>query len=283
MEFVKCVRRKDPGMGIRKLWYMYNKSHTGKAFIGRDKFAGIISACGLNLRKPRRHPRTTDSRHHLAKYPNKIKDLIPIRHNQVWVSDITYQAIWPAEGPDVYDFVYISLVTDAYSKEILGWSVGPTLEAVYPIAALHMAIDSSGKENIKDLIHHSDRGLQYASIEYVAILREYGIAISMTENGNPKDNPIAERSNETLKDELLKGMVFRSLKEVRAALSIVIPFYNRERPHMSLNGMTPQEVSGMQGEIPKQWKSYREIAIKKLHLEQKVVTLPTVTQYPFLP
>lgn len=72
----------------------------------------------------------------------------------------------------------------------------------------------------------------------------------MTENGNSKDNPMAERSNETLKDELLKGMVL-NLKEVRAALSIVIPFYNRERPHMSLNGMTPQEVSGMQGEIPK--------------------------------
>ncbi len=92
-----------------------------------------------------------------------------------------------------------------------------------------------------------------------------------------------QRSNETLKDELLKGMVFRSLKEVRAALSIVIPFYNRERPHMSLNGMTPQEASGMQGEIPKQWKSYREIAIKKLNLQQNVITLPSVTQYPLLP
>jgi len=92
--------------------------------------------------------------------------------------------------------------------------------------------------------------LQYAGIEYVAILRVYGINISMTENGNSKDNPMAERSNETLKDELLKGMVL-NLKEVRAALSIVIPFYNRERPHMSLNGMTPQEISGMQGEIPK--------------------------------
>jgi hypothetical protein len=152
---------------------------------------------------------------------------------------------------------------DAYSEEIVGWSVGPTLETAYPVEALNKALKRiEGQKNI-GLIHHSDRGCQYASQEYVSHLRQRGIRISMTESGDPKDNAQAERINGTMKNELLKGIVFHSIEEVETAVSDAVDFYNNERPHMSINMMTPAEAAGCSGEIDKRWTSYRLIAIKK--------------------
>lgn len=119
----------------------------------------------------------------------------------------------------------------------------------------------------KGLIHHSDRGCQYASKEYTSLLREYGITISMTEDGNPKDNAQAERINNTMKNELLMGKSFCDIKEVREAVEKTVLFYNTERPHMSINMMTPQEAATHTGEIKKGWTSYRDIAIKNLQTE----------------
>ena len=277
IQYVKEIRLKDPGMGGRKLWQMYRKHYGSKITVGRDCFEHILSCRGLTLRKPRQHPRTTDSRHDLPKYPNLVKSLIPDHPNQVWVSDITYQVICPEKNSSDCDFVYLSLITDAYTKSIKGWSVGDTLETKYPLIALKMALRQTGTENIKGLIHHSDRGVQYASFEYVELLKKYGISISMTESGDPKDNAIAERSNETLKDELFKGLVFRNIEEVRQAMQKAVDFYNNERPHMSLGGLTPSHAMKMNGAIPKQWFSYREKAIKGVQNHEKMLTSPDTT------
>ncbi len=132
------------------------------------------------------------------------------------------------------------MILDAYTEEIKGWSVGDTLSTVYLLAALDMALAGlDSKSGGRTLTHHSDRGVQYASREYVGALRKAGIAISMTENGNPKDNAQTERINGTIKNELLKEMSFGSIGEVRDAVESAVRFYNNERPHMSINMLTP--------------------------------------------
>ena len=156
---------------------------------------------------------------------------MPDGANRLWVSDITYMIIM--EDASHYHFCYLSLILDAYTEEIVGWSVGPTLDTTYPMEALRMALKRiEGK--VVNLIHHSDRGCQYASREYVNTLREHGIRISMTESGDPKDNAQAERINNTMKNELLKDKVFTNLSDVIAAVALAVDFYNNRRPHMSI-------------------------------------------------
>ena len=174
---------------------------------------------------------------------------------------------------------------DAYTEEIIGWSVGPTLETTYPVEALRMALKRiEGMTNI-NLIHHSDRGCQYASSEYVRLLQEHGIRISMTETGDPKDNAQAERINNTMKNELLKGMRFTSIEEVKAAVARAVDFYNNERPHMSIDMKTPAEASLCEGENPKLWVSYREKAIRGkqsvLEIPKNSLPLPVVQGSPY--
>jgi transposase InsO family protein len=244
-----------------KLWYMYRREFGGNSPIGRDRFEDIIDRYGLKVRARMRKPRTTDSTHGLPVYPNIVKDFIPVQRNQLWVSDITYIPVWIDEN--TYIFCYLSLIMDAYSEEIVGWSVGPTLETVYPVEALRKALKRIEGQTGISLIHHSDRGCQYASGEYISLLKQYGIRISMTEGGDPKDNAQAERINNTMKNELLKDIVFHSIEEVRSTVSDAVAFYNNERPHLSINMMTPSEAAECSGEIAKRWTSYRLIAIKK--------------------
>jgi transposase InsO family protein len=151
----------------------------------------------------------------------------------------------------------LSLILDAYTEEIVGWSVGPTLETSYPIESLGKALKRIEGEKHIDLIHHSDRGCQYASNEYIAALKQYGIRISMTENGDSKENAQAERINNTMKNELLKDIVFHNIEEVKAAVSVAVDFYNNERPHMSIDMMTPAEAVGYSGEIAKRLTGIR--------------------------
>lgn len=239
---------------------MYKRDFKGNEPIGRDQFVDIINEYGLKVRLKVRKPRTTDSTHGLPTFPNIVKAFIPTAPNQLWVSDITYITIWLDEY--TYIFCYLSLVLDTYTEEIIGWSVGPTLETTYPVKALRMALERiEGKTDV-NLIHHSDRGCQYASSEYVGLLQEHGIRISMTESGDPKDNAQAERINNTMKNELLKGLRFTHIEEVRAAVVRAVDFYNNERPHMSINMKTPTEAALCVGEIHKCWKSYRENAIR---------------------
>lgn len=261
LEYVKGIRKKDPGIGGMKLWYMYCREFEGNNPVGRDRFADIIDRNNLKVRLKVRKPRTTDSTHGLPTYPNIIKDFIPSKPNQLWVSDITYITIWIDEYH--YVFCYLSLILDAYTEEIIGWSVGPTLETAYPLEALKMALKRIEGTECHDLIHHSDRGCQYASGEYIKLLKEKCIKISMTECGDPKDNAQAERINNTIKNELLKDMCFRSINEVRVAIANAVDFYNNERPHMSIDMMTPAQAASCEGEINKWWVSYRVKAIKE--------------------
>ena len=151
--------------------------------------------------------------------------------------------------------------TDTFGEE---HSVGDTLEAKFAIEALNMALKRLGGNPAHDLIHHSDRGVQYASYAYTDILKENNIKISMTECGDPKENAVAERVNGIIKNELLMGMSFFSIDEVKRALKVAIDFYNNERPHMSLDWKTPAQAALCTGELKKKWKSHREIALKAL-------------------
>lgn len=256
-QYVKEVRKQDPGIGGVKLWHMYQKAFG--LVIGRDRFLEILDAQHLKLRRKMRAPRTTDSSHGLPTYPNQIKQIIPTRPNQIWVGDITYIPIWTGEYE--YRFCYLSMILDSYTEEICGWSVGGSLETRYPVEALREALGRLGGKNSIDLIHHTDRGCQYASREYVSLLKENGIRISMTETGDPKDNAQAERVNNTMKNELLMGRTFGSIEEVRAAVASAVDFYNNRRPHMSIDMLTPAEASRRTGPISKRWTSYREQAI----------------------
>lgn len=263
VEFVKDVRRKDPGIGGNKLWLMYTRCFGEENRVGYNRFYDIIEQYGLKVRKRKRRVSTTDSKHDLPLYPNLVKSLIPTRPCQLIVSDITYVPLWTDPIDGEYKFCYLSLVTDYYTKEIIGYSVGDTLETKHTLKALEMALGHYEGNDLSGLIHHSDRGVQYASYAYTERLRGHGIGISMTENGNPKDNAVAERVNNTIKNELLKGMSFFTVDEVKAALRTAVDFYNNERPHLSLDGMTPCQASRTTGEIQKNWISFREIAIKK--------------------
>lgn len=263
VEFVKDVRRKDPGIGGNKLWLMYTRCFGEENRVGYNRFYDIIEQYGLKVRKRKRRVSTTDSRHDLPLYPNLVKSLIPTRPCQLIVSDITYVPLWTDPIDGEYKFCYLSLVTDYYTKEIIGYSVGDTLETKHTLKALEMALGHYEGNDLSGLIHHSDRGVQYASYAYTERLRGHGIGISMTENGNPKDNAVAERVNNTIKNELLKGMSFFTVDDVKAALRTAVDFYNNERPHLSLDGMTPCQASRTTGEIQKNWISFREIAIKK--------------------
>ena len=264
VEYIKRVRQKDHGIGGGKLWKMYSKDFGQEHSVGYNRFYDIIEKYDLKVRKKKRRAKTTDSGHNLPLYPNLVKELIPLRPNQLWVSDITYMVICLNAQTGEYDFCYLSLVTDCYTKEIIGWCVGETLEAKFAIEALNMALERLDGKQAIDLIHHSDRGVQYASHDYTKLLKAHQIKISMTECGDPKENAVAERVNGIIKNELLMGMDFFSIEEVRKSLKVAIDFYNNERPHMSLDWKTPAEAALCTGEIEKKWVSYREKNIKSL-------------------
>lgn len=269
VDFIREIREKDHGIGGVKLWYMYKRKFSGNNPLGRDRFEDVIDKYGLKVRNKIRKPKTTDSIHGLPTYPNLIKAFIPDAPDQLWVSDITYIAI--LDSNENYRFCYLTIIMDAFSEEIKGYCVGESLETKYSIVALEIALQSLEGKKTDDihLIHHSDRGVQYASAKYITLLKDYNIRISMTENGDPKENPQAERINSTIKNEILMGCEFYSMKEVVVAVTKAVNFYNNERPHMSIGMMTPVEASRCCGVRDMKWTSYRELAIKK-SLEKKI-------------
>ena len=280
LQYVKDTHKLDPGMGISKIWEMYRREFSCDHPIGRDRFCRIANENGQKVRLRIAKPRTTDSTHGLPVYPNLIKSYIPTAANQLWVSDITYIVIM--DDDHHYHFCYLSLILDAYTEEIVGWSVGPTLDTQYPIEALRMALGRIEGKDV-NIIHHSDRGCQYASKEYVTMLREHGIQVSMTESGDPKDNAQAERINNTMKNELLMDKVFRSIGEVIAAVALAVDFYNNRRPHMSVGMKTPAEAAESTGDRDMKWKSYRFEAIKSrnnLDIPENCLPLPACQGSP---
>lgn len=264
VRYIKEIRSRDHGIGGLKIWIMYVREFGEASATGRDRFCEIFDRYGYKLRRRRRTPRTTDSTHGNPTYPNLVKALIPTHMGEVIVSDITYIPMVDSITGE-RTFCYASLVLDSYTKILLGYSVGPTLETSYPLEALYMAIEvlTAHDVDLRATIHHSDRGAQYTSADYIEALHRHKISVSMTESGNPKDNPEAERINSTLKNELFRDMEFHTVEDVREAMKAAVPFYNRERPHRSIEMLTPMEAARRTGRFKRGWKSYRENAIDK--------------------
>ncbi len=238
-------------MGCRKLYELLQPfllEHQIK--MGRDRLFNVLSANYLLVRRRKKQTITTNSFHRFKKYPNLIRNLIPTSSNQLWVSDITY---WRIKN----GFLYISFITDAYSKKIVGYHLGDSLQTSETIQALEMAISTISNEKKElELIHHSDRGTQYCSNEYVKLLENSNIGISMTENGDPLENAIAERVNGIIKEEYLNDYQVDNLEEAKELLDAVIQLYNNERPHMSIGNLTPNQVHQNNIKTEKLWKNY---------------------------
>lgn len=237
-------RRLQPRLGTRKLLSALQiRNATG---MGRDAFFELLREHGLLVRRRRSRVRTTFSCHRFKKYPNLTVGLLPERPCQLWVSDITYLRLKD-------DFAYLSLVTDAYSRKIIGFYVSHDLSTDNCLAALRMAL--AARTTGEPLIHHSDRGTQYCSRAYTELLKKHDIDISMTQSGNPRDNAIAERVNGILKQELLTDTydnVSLAARQVKQAIDT----YNRLRPHSSLDMLTPEKAHNGTGALKRRWRNY---------------------------
>jgi len=231
---VRQERRLQPRLGGRKLYFMLSSDiHKIDSYFGRDKFFDLLRRYDLLVEPRRQYCKTTHSWHHFHKHKNLVKNLVITRYNQVWAADITY--LRTNNG-----FVYLSLLTDMYSRKIVGWRLSESLSIEGSMAALEMAL--RGSPLIDNLIHHSDRGVQYCSNDYVKMLKNNKISISMTEENHCYENAMAERVNGILKDEYLLDNTFLDFSQAEKACNEAIRLYNTRRPHMSLNYKTPEQT-----------------------------------------
>ncbi len=245
------IRKHHKRLGGRKLFLKLNgfmEDHQIK--MGRDALFDLLRDHNLLVKPRKRYHVTTNSNHWMKKYPNLMKDIEPMGPNHIWVSDITY---WKTKA----GHYYISFITDAYSRKIVGYHVADTMEALESVAALKMAIKTL-KPGVTGLIHHSDRGSQYCSSAYVKSLKKAGIGISMTENGDPLENAIAERINGIIKGEYLFDYEIKSLPKAKEVLKSVVKLYNEDRPHSSISNATPSQVHDNNTDlvIRRLWKNY---------------------------
>jgi transposase InsO family protein len=212
--------------------------------LGRDGFFDLLREFGMLVKPLRSKPYSTNSYHHFYKYSNLIKGYSPNAPNRLWVSDITYIEV---NGK----FMYLFLITDAYSHKIVGWHLSKSYATEGALKALKMALNEN--KNIKGLIHHSDRGIQYCCKDYAAILKNKKIKISMTENGDPYENAIAERINGILKIEYLqKRYEDKVIAEKDVARAIYL--YNNKRPHLSIEMMLPAYMHHNPVKVKNLWK-----------------------------
>lgn len=245
-DLVMRIRSKMPRIGTRKLMHLIGDDLKKLNIkIGRDVLFSFLRAEHLLITPRRSYVKTTNSKHWMKKYPNLIETMAIHRPEQVWVSDITY--IKTDHGHH-----YLSLVTDAYSKKIMGYELSCNLSVEGPLRALEMAIGSR-KYKGQRLIHHSDRGLQYCSSEYVRKLTNNNIGISMTQNGDPYENAIAERVNGILKYEFLWIDGFKDHLQAVDVIVESIKIYNDHRPHLSCGMLTPARAHQQQEIILRKW------------------------------
>jgi len=242
-------RKAQPKLGTRKLYHVIESDllrHSIK--MGRDAFFDLLGRHGLLLRTRKRKPKTTFSHHYYYKYANEIQGLEMSRPNQVWVADLTY--LKTKSG-----FLYLSLITDAYSKKILGYQVADSLAAAHSVVALKKALALVAPSDRLGLIHHSDRGIQYCSTPYTSLLEKERIRISMTQSGDPRENAIAERVNGIIKNELLAHVDLQEEQDTKEAVCQAIDIYNKQRPHLSCSYYTPHEVHQNYLKVEKVWKT----------------------------
>jgi len=247
------IRKKHHRMGGRKIYYLIKPDLERLGIkMGRDALFDLMEANKLLITKRKRRHITTNSNHVYKKYPNLIKGIEPTGPHEIWVSDITYIK-------SGQEFLYLFLVTDAYSKKIVGHKLAKTLDSMHAVNSLQDAIKNNC-QSVSGLIHHSDRGIQYCSKEYINVLKSNNIAISMTENGDPLENPVAERVNGILKDEYLNKYQYLTAAELKKLIDI----YNKTRPHLSCDMLTPELAHQRSGKLKRRWKNYYK---KSVNLE----------------
>ena len=242
LELVRAERAQQSRLGVRKLYYLIAPELKAAGVkLGRDRLFAELGKVGLLVeRKPSEWPRTTHFDAHLPVFKNLIRRCKVTGPNQVWVADITYIRTQQA-------FLYLALVTDQWSRKIVGFYLGETLETSDSLKALSMALKSL--KRAERPIHHSDRGCQYASHAYVKRVKEAGLTMSMTEKNHSAENALAERVNGILKQEYWLDANFENQKQAREATAGGIHLYNYHRPHTALGFRTPAQVHGTEGNI----------------------------------
>lgn len=248
IEQVLIIRSQQPRCGGRKLLVMlepFLKEHN--ITIGRDAFFNLLSKNKLLVRRRKRSVYTTNSKHFFYRYPNLVKDFTPLHAHELWVADITFIPLKDRR------FAYLYLLTDAYSRKIVGFHVSDNMRVDSAVVALQKALDQKPPDAI--VIHHSDRGMQYCSTEYVKLLQQHHALISMTQNGDPYENAIAERVNGILKSELIAAS-YTDAREAMRHITRCITIYNYRRVHSSINYQVPHHVHIQKGPQVKRWKNY---------------------------
>lgn len=228
-------RKQLPRIGTRKVYYLIKEDlqQQGLKF-GRDKLFELMRLYGIQIKPPKRYIQTTMSKHWLRKWPNLVKSKRVQHQDEVWVSDITY--IKTEQG-----HCYLNMITDAYSRKIMGYALEDNMETESMIEALRMAV-TQRKDPLVSTIHHSDRGLQYCSKEYALMTAKNNIQLSMTENGDPYENALAERMNRTIKEEFGMDRKMKNKEQVKKLVEESIFLYNQKRPHLALQMKTPNQV-----------------------------------------
>ena len=230
---VKTIRQTMPRIGAKKLYFLLN-NELKQLKVGRDKFISVLRANHLLIVPKRSYHITTNSHHRFRKHQNHILELEIKRPEQVWVSDITY--IGKRENP-----CYLSLVTDAYSKKIMGFNVADNMNTQSSLIALENAIKLRKDKNLS-LIHHSDRGVQYCANDYQKLLKKSLIKCSMTQNSDPYENAVAERINGILKQEFDIDKCNKDIPIIKLLVKDAIEIYNQKRPHYSNYMLTPNQM-----------------------------------------
>lgn len=242
------IRKQQPKCGGRKLLVMLQLFLKERnIIIGRDAFFNLLAKNKLLVRNKKRSVHTTNSKHFFYRYPNLVKDFTPLHAHELWVADITYIPLKDNR------FAYLYLLTDAYSRKIVGFHVSDNMRVGSAVVALQKALDQKPTDAI--VIHHSDRGMQYCSNEYVQLLKEHYAQISMTENGDPYENAMAERVNGILKTELI-AEGYTNATEAMQHITRCITIYNFRRVHSSINYQIPHHVHVQNGPQIKRWKNY---------------------------
>ena len=221
-----------PRIGVRKLYHLLKEPLTALG-VGRDKLFDVLRANHLLVVPKRQYRQTTQSKHLYYKHKNLVLTRVPTRPEEIWVSDITYVG-----GRDRH--TYLALITDAYSKRIVGYDLSASLSAEGAVRALKMACRNRIYKHLP-LIHHSDSGIQYCCDEYQRQLKRYGLQVSMTERYDSYANAVAERVNATMKHELLEELP-ADLRPCQRMVAQSVAIYNGMRLHLSCGMLTPDEM-----------------------------------------
>jgi putative transposase len=272
LTLVRELRREQIRLGSLKVYKLIQPAlDTMNIKIGRDKFFDLLREHRMLIQRKRRFHKTTNSNHRFRKHPNLIKGNVYNRSEQVWVSDLTY--IKTEKG-----YLYLSLITDLYSKKIMGYNLADNTRVESTTKALRMAL-LRRKYKTRELIHHSDRGFQYCSDEYTDLLTKNNIKISMTQSYDPYENAAAERVNGILKDEFEIGEGFISEPQARREINNAINIYNTKRPHMSCDYLTPNKAHLAQLHKPKRWSRFltnKQNSTKEKRSKKEKATLNSI-------